>query len=307
MADKHVCKCIFCKELKKPSDEHVFPKALGGQLHICSVCKECNNYLGKQVDAPLIDNLLMQFIRVKYRLKGNSRSLPNPFKQGILEDNPKINVNVLTDKNGNVIGIHMVPFKETSDDEDSVLFQVDMKDKKILPVMVNKFLKRRKIPIMRSEEILEQALTKKVEPRLKFKKEFHWDFDREFLKIAYEIAYLVLGTPYLSDPIGDKIRKWVRYNKESKIAGSINIVDKRKIRSNRLGQLYGKDNCIISMLVQCGNRLCCYINFFNSLEGLIEVSEKNRIKNHLYFENNVEQKSIEKEILTDKIEELVNL
>jgi hypothetical protein len=36
-------KRIFCLEEKPSSDEHVFPEAIGGTLHIDRVCESCSN------------------------------------------------------------------------------------------------------------------------------------------------------------------------------------------------------------------------------------------------------------------------
>jgi G:T/U-mismatch repair DNA glycosylase len=287
---------------RKLTDEHVFPDSLGGQYHIYCVCKECNEYLGEKVDFPLVNNLLMQFARLSYQLRGKNGQLPKIFDKGVLDNDTKINVILQTDNKGKIVGTKMVPHKELSEDGESVLFQVDLKDKKILPIMVNKFLKRANRPTMKAEEILRHSLTQKENSKIKLNKNVDLNIHQEFLKIAYEIAFEQLGAKYLNDPIGIKLRKWIMENIPSKIHGRVNVVDKNNKRHNTLIQLFGKDNSIVSLLVQCGNDLLCYINFFNDLEGVVHVSENLKIPHNLYLVNNVEQKYFRIEKMTDVIE-----
>lgn len=69
-------RCIFCREDRAPSLEHVFPSAIGGTLTTDRVCAGCNSDLGARVDAALCDFLPMRSRRAKLGLAGNSKTPP---------------------------------------------------------------------------------------------------------------------------------------------------------------------------------------------------------------------------------------
>ncbi|MHC2336995.1 HNH endonuclease [Bradyrhizobium sp. USDA 4454] len=69
-------RCIFCLEERPPSQEHVFPRAIGGSLTIHRVCDQCNSELGTRVDAALGDFLPVRARRAKLGLAGNSGVVP---------------------------------------------------------------------------------------------------------------------------------------------------------------------------------------------------------------------------------------
>jgi HNH endonuclease len=46
--------CIFCKENKKPSEEHIIPRNVGGSVVTYQVCETCNSIFGSEVDSELI-------------------------------------------------------------------------------------------------------------------------------------------------------------------------------------------------------------------------------------------------------------
>ena len=79
--------CIFC--FPNPlntvlSREHVIPEAIGGSLVIDSVCKDCNDRLGSEVDTHLVDNFLIKMIRLGLRLEARDGRIPTPLINGRL-------------------------------------------------------------------------------------------------------------------------------------------------------------------------------------------------------------------------------
>ena len=75
-------KCIICrKEIGQDilSDEHVIPDSIGGYYHIYNVCKECNSYLGSEIDSKLVNHYLALFMRYSEGIKGKTGKIPNPF------------------------------------------------------------------------------------------------------------------------------------------------------------------------------------------------------------------------------------
>lgn len=63
MSAKKLITCIFCLKSKDPSDEHVMPYSLGGNLTIQCVCKECNGGLSV-LDQSLADASLLVLPRL---------------------------------------------------------------------------------------------------------------------------------------------------------------------------------------------------------------------------------------------------
>ena len=70
-------KCIICNEKKiKFSIEHVIPDSLGGTIKCFQVCETCNNLLGKKIDAPFTETILQYLFRVKHKIKGKRKTIP---------------------------------------------------------------------------------------------------------------------------------------------------------------------------------------------------------------------------------------
>lgn len=70
--------CIFCCEEKDPSDEHVIPSSLGGNLTIRHVCSDCNSTLGRQADVDFEANY---FIARAYKELGWEEKLAEVIKK----------------------------------------------------------------------------------------------------------------------------------------------------------------------------------------------------------------------------------
>lgn len=63
-------RCIICrKEIVEPSREHILPEALGGEVVIHSVCRNCNNRLGERVDCLLTDDEYLKFLRGSLKIE----------------------------------------------------------------------------------------------------------------------------------------------------------------------------------------------------------------------------------------------
>ncbi|PKL66355.1 MAG: hypothetical protein CVV28_11305 [Methanobacteriales archaeon HGW-Methanobacteriales-1] len=67
-------KCITCKNEKKTfTREHIVPEGLGCSLIINRVFKECNDYLGYNVDSMLVNNWLIEIKSLFIKLKVKER------------------------------------------------------------------------------------------------------------------------------------------------------------------------------------------------------------------------------------------
>ena len=63
MPKKELITCIYCKLSKESSREHAVQKALGGNLTIPCVCRECNNGLSS-IDKALAERSLISMLRI---------------------------------------------------------------------------------------------------------------------------------------------------------------------------------------------------------------------------------------------------
>jgi hypothetical protein len=79
--------CLFCYpiEPKTPiTREHVIPETIGGGLVMNAVCKDHNDRLGARVDVVLVDNFMIQMIRLGLRLPAKDGTIPTPLVDGRL-------------------------------------------------------------------------------------------------------------------------------------------------------------------------------------------------------------------------------
>ena len=78
MKQKDRVTCIFCREEKNPSDEHVIPSALCGNLTIRNICKDCNSILGREADVDFEANW---YIARAYKELGWEEKLPEVIRK----------------------------------------------------------------------------------------------------------------------------------------------------------------------------------------------------------------------------------
>ena len=91
-------RCIFCLKEREPSDEHVFPAAIGGALIIKSVCKPCNDFLGAKVDVLLTHHKAILLKRAEFGMGERSGKDIDPwarvFGDGSLASNPEVKIHL---------------------------------------------------------------------------------------------------------------------------------------------------------------------------------------------------------------------
>lgn len=63
MSHPHIVRCIYCKELRHASKEHVLQASLGGNLTIQLVCTACNGAFSK-IDQSLAENSFVALSRI---------------------------------------------------------------------------------------------------------------------------------------------------------------------------------------------------------------------------------------------------
>lgn len=72
-------KCIICNNDKEPSEfskEHVIPESAGSSYFIDTVCKDCNNLLGRTIDNKFLDNFFVKLYLSKFNIKNKKGKLP---------------------------------------------------------------------------------------------------------------------------------------------------------------------------------------------------------------------------------------
>lgn len=303
-----IIKCIFCLKDKQESDEHVFPDGLGGQLIIKEVCKGCNDYLGKEIDTHLVNNLLMQFARFLYKIPGKKGILPNPIGKGVLETEPDREVYYKFDKEGNPQSLYLVPQKIEADDGTSISFSVDASDENKLAGMINKTLERKGLPTMSKEEVLENGTRQIIDkPKILVNAEFNFNsYRKAILKIIYELSYYFLGPNFLEDPLAEIIRNYIKSSKleVQGLKGSIGLV-KETGSNNQIFRQLAIDHGHIAVMLKDQNKIYCYVNIFNKFEGTFLVSERAQnykdFKN-IFIENDVVKKSVRENSFNEEIE-----
>lgn len=278
--------CIICKKEKNNlSQEHIFPESIGGSLTINSVCKSCNDKLGRNVDSHLVNHKFIEFVRSDLEIAGKKGEIPNPLKKGILSDEPNQKVYIdLTDSNTSEL--YCVPNINKNKREDGskeVNIIVDKTDKNEIPNIVNKILKRNKMPEKSKKEI-EKTLREETIKNPKIKSTFKIDtvkYKRAIVKIAYELGYYFLGEDYLKDETGEMLRNFfldnnleVDFSEKHPIRGKINFISGN---STIIPIRKEYKNYHIASLLKIDNSIGCYIKVFNTFEGMVVISNKSSV------------------------------
>lgn len=271
--------CIICLEEKEGSLEHVFPDALGGVLTFWDVCVDCNSKLGRKVDAPLINNLLMELHRLAHNLEGKTGKVPNPFKRGVLSDDPDVKVHYKLDDKGNPLSLELLPLKKIEEDEKGIHINIsaDIKSKDSVIKMVKSELKKRNLPQMTDDDILRTLKIQKItNPEITISKEISLDdWKPAILKIVYEIAYLKLGQAYLTDNTAKIIRDVLQQKislEEAPINGKMALG--KLGMSEDLDQIIGNANSMTVLLLRDRNNISAIVNLFNQFTAVFCISKE---------------------------------
>lgn len=279
-------KCIFCLE-EKPEDElseeHVFPEAVGGIYKINSVCKPCNDRLGHQVDHHLTNNWLVASHRFILRIRGKSKTIPNPIENGVLKDNPSHRLKYLFDDDGHPQDLYTVPNvekKKLENGSEVIKLTIDEKDREKIPIIVNKIRKRSGLPALTQEEqdeLLKTPSTLIPNVWMEINAEFDLiHYKRSILKIVYELAWDWIGDAYLNDTNAELMRQCIfdkelagDWSQKYPIRGDIGFVGNQA----RLNMWLNEPNSHIALMIRERNRIGCYVRVFNVIDGIISVTE----------------------------------
>ncbi|MBN2571541.1 MAG: HNH endonuclease [Ignavibacteriales bacterium] len=271
-------KCILCcKDFdnSKKTEEHIFPESIGGNICLWEMCKNCNSHLGKNVDAPMINNFQIEAKRQLLKLSGKKGHIPNPLEDGVLSSDPSQKVKYKF-KNGLPDSLYIVPnFKYRQDENGNNTIQIilDKKDEHKLPEILEKIKKR----TSKNGKPVEFSNIKKFEgrdenPWMKMTKIFNlYDWQRCVIKIAYEMTYRKLGVNYLYNPIAIRIRELLKKEKidktdleDAKLKGNINLANASFNIS-----FVDDPNCLYVVFLPIDGKLICLVRIFDVFEGFI--------------------------------------
>lgn len=218
--------CIFCLNERPGSEEHIFPRSIGGTLTINRICKPCNSVLGSRVDVALSDNFLVRAHRARLNLTGNSGKIPAMHEMmlgvGRLANHPEQRVEITFDERTQqpiLKALHHASDVIMPDGTMARHIIVDEKDAGDLRKIIQRERKRHGV-----SPLSDQALQEEIEkfksnmriinnPVILLEKTLDFSFVRHaMIKIAYELAFLWLGEDYLDDPSSSELREAVFSN-----------------------------------------------------------------------------------------------
>lgn len=227
-------RCKFCGDLFADEDikteEHIFPKAIGGRLVLWPVHKKCNSDLGELVDSKLTNDRGVLIRRHEFKLVGNSGQLPNPLMGVKLtnEHGLPFSYNPKTDfkRNRNIFSSkeNLEVYQEIDEgqtDEDALDRLVEN---------IQKEMRRRNVEPFSREEIVQSAeklhQTHRLEADVSY---FPFAHQPALIKIAYELGVYWLGEKYLDDPKASELRSYlVNPDQDFLLNGNLKFIDEDK-------------------------------------------------------------------------------
>lgn len=230
-------RCIFCLNERDPTEEHVFPAAIGGTLIIDRVCKPCNDRLGADVDVRLTDHNAILLKRAEFGMGERSGKDIDPWRRvfgdGSLASNPELKIHLAPNpETGRMEPRMRYSSTRIKQDDGSEVVQVALDENQIdeLEKIAQRERKRAGREPYSEDEI--QALLASArenmrtieQPEVLYTvKMDKWDYQRGVCKIIYELAWLWLGDAYIDDPVAKMLRTVILSGTEQRIAGRITM------------------------------------------------------------------------------------
>lgn len=306
--------CIICRKEKpkeKMSDEHVIPDALGGYYHIYCVCKDCNSFLGSNVDIHLINHKFSEFYRMDKKLYGKSGKLPNPFSGHFTnEQSPGLKYKTFINENQK-LDFRQVPAEpQIQKDENGIIETItivsDEKDKSTAQKQLQRILQKNNIKEGQYETV---ETIRTLDNNIPFEGNFEIDikkFKIGLLKIAYEFAVDKIPA-YFYDSMAIRISH-ILHNADLSKIDDIKMSDgfdfKNKI-FKPFEFLINFENKHILILIDVDGGLKCFIKLDDILGIIIELSKKPYLNNNtgksLILINSLSERSAHITTLFDEI------
>ena len=230
-------RCIFCLKEREPSDEHVFPAAIGGALIIKSVCKPCNDFLGAKVDVLLTHHKAILLKRAEFGMGERSGKDIDPwarvFGDGSLASNPEVKIHLAPNPETGRMEPRMRYNStriEADDGSEAVQVALDISQIGELEKIAQRHRKRAGLEPYSEDEIRALLASARENMRTIEQPEVIYavkmdkrDYQRAVCKIIYELAWLWLGDAYIDDPVAKMLRTVILSGAEQSIARRITM------------------------------------------------------------------------------------
>lgn len=275
--------CIFCREEKTPTDEHIFPLAIGGSLVTTRVCNDCNSRLGAGADARLSNWLPVLAHRERLNLKGNSGSIPSPLrmltgKQTLIErDGSRHDVVGILGRNRALTHQVIPSCNVVLDDDGNEVLQIsaDPRDVGYIEKSIRRARSERGLRELTPDEMreaLESIETYQGERslfQLKVPAADLWPPRHALGKIAYELAHLWLGESYLEDPTSKALARAVLDDRSHEIDDFVRVAVGRD--KNSFWRKSPDRHLAHASRVE--EKLVVYVRIFDLIDAVVIVSE----------------------------------
>lgn len=268
--------CIICgRPIKEKSIEHIIPDAIGGNITIETVCKDCNSKLGDRVDSKLTNSMMFEWIRNELNIKNRDGKAPNLYKY-------------YKDDNGNpVVIMHgdgvstpkvytgdckpVFEIVKNSDKSFTVVRFSGASEEAIIKRGVKEF-KEQGFPVPESfvramvlSGIERNWTTQHVEFGIKYEPFRYFPC---YVKMAYEIMR-TLFPQYSQDPRCEELRMFLYQFAQGTYSGDFHIEDVKQYCEKNEGLIL-----FFSAYLSIRNdKLMMDINLFNKVIMLIRVSD----------------------------------
>ena len=219
-------KCIRCLENLSLTEEHIFADGAGGHLTAYILCATCNAHYGKHIDAPYLQQPIVQLARNAYRIGGRRNAIPQPLEGPYTITGPDGETKIKLD-------IDFKPFVITRADEieiidnDSIQFAVlvDASERSKIPQIIESKLERffrseRGQGLNWSNEEQDRVIRSAIDTHMSapdtetptgmLSGRLAADLGTLFLeaaKVAFEIASIEGGDAFVDSPTVDHFRK----------------------------------------------------------------------------------------------------
>ena len=208
--------CIICgTPFTEHSVEHIVPDAIGGNVHIKCVCRDCNNKLGDKVDCQLTEDPMILLARQQLGIRNLDRKTVDLFKAFKFQNE---NGETVVIKKGD--GKQMPRFYDGTIRPEVIVSKDDQGN---AHVQLKKGSDFESVIVKAKRELKNQSLSI---PDDELKRELFSDIKAEvgytvihtpltinaqrmmpcICKIAYETSHMVLGDLYLKDPLAEQYR-----------------------------------------------------------------------------------------------------
>jgi hypothetical protein len=256
--------CIFCRNERELTEEHIVPDCVGGSLKPKLLCKECNSTLGSTIDGPFSNTVLVQLARQSYQIPGKGGTVPNPFGSYGATTHEGRELSIRLDEQFKPYFKPIVTEQRT-DQGLEISISIDKKDEgdieSILRKKITRYCRSLGMPDDEIQTKVAQAVqdAKKIavtvshQPTVKYS--FSIDINvlvLESIKIAYEIAALEFGDMYVTcSPAAEVLRCALQHQRLDGIAGGFGI-DLDSLKAILPGQdahyvLLLHNSCVVSI------------------------------------------------------------